>query len=248
MNSSFKNVRNASNDNFNVLYSYILNTMFTVGDYKYSSSSSDFNDWFLCDGRSLSASDYPDLFNIIGTSFGGGGGNFNLPDFRGRVFGMIGTGSGLTPRTLGNNVGAETHTLTLPQIPSHDHTGNTGSAGTHVHGVTDPGHTHTVNDPGHSHTLPQSLTPLTGVGPADDWTNGSGTNTGTSTTGITNQSNITSISIDSAGAHTHTIASNGGDQPHNNMQPTLFAGNVFILTKTITYFSNGFYGIMPVTI
>ena len=37
-------------------------------------------------------------------------------------------------------------------------------------------------------------------------------------------------------------------QSHNNMQPTLFAGNVFILSKNITYFSNAFNGIMPVTV
>jgi microcystin-dependent protein len=43
--------------------------------------------------------------------------------------------------------------------------------------------------------------------------------TGSSTTGIT---------INEAGAHSHTISSNGGDQYHNNIQPTLFYGNTFI--------------------
>jgi hypothetical protein len=48
--------------------------------------------WMLCDGRALSAADYPELYALIGTSFGDGSENnqnvsgnaFNLPDLRGR--------------------------------------------------------------------------------------------------------------------------------------------------------------------
>ena len=36
------------------------------------------------------------------------------------------------------------------------------------------------------------------------------------------------LSTSSVAAHTHTIASNGGNACHNNMQPTLFYGNMFI--------------------
>lgn len=32
-----------------------------------------------CDGRSLSTSEYPDLFNVIGYTYGGSGGSFNVP-------------------------------------------------------------------------------------------------------------------------------------------------------------------------
>ena len=41
--------------------------------------------WLLCDGRTVSRSDYPDLFNAIGISWGKGDGSktFNLPDLRG---------------------------------------------------------------------------------------------------------------------------------------------------------------------
>lgn len=36
--------------------------------------------WLLCDGRMLNAEDHADLFDVIGTRFGGGDGQFALPD------------------------------------------------------------------------------------------------------------------------------------------------------------------------
>lgn len=39
--------------------------------------------YMLCDGRSLNISDYPELYQAIGTIYGGSGSTFNLPDFRG---------------------------------------------------------------------------------------------------------------------------------------------------------------------
>ena len=43
--------------------------------------------WLICDGTLLNKTDYPELFNAIGYSFGGeeGGSTFGLPDLRGRV-------------------------------------------------------------------------------------------------------------------------------------------------------------------
>lgn len=60
-----------------------------------------------------------------------------LPDARGRVMGMIGTPSGgSTLRTMGENVGAESHTVMVGQLPSHVHhlSGSVQSAGNHNHG------------------------------------------------------------------------------------------------------------------
>ena len=59
--------------------------------------------WMLCDGRSLSSTDYPALFQVIGTTFGGDGQNFfNLPDFRnlplsksGGFYAILATGDSL---------------------------------------------------------------------------------------------------------------------------------------------------------
>lgn len=39
--------------------------------------------WMPCDGRTLSMDDYPELFDLIGTQYGGDGAGFALPDLRG---------------------------------------------------------------------------------------------------------------------------------------------------------------------
>lgn len=50
------------------------------------------NGWIPCDGRILSASQYPDIFAKIGTAFGSkGNGTFALPDLRGRMIVGMGT-------------------------------------------------------------------------------------------------------------------------------------------------------------
>lgn len=56
-------------------------------------------------------------------------------------------------------------------------------------------------------------------------------NNGSHTHTFTSNSNTTSVSVNNNGAHTHTFITNntGGGGSHNNMQPTLFCGNVFIL-------------------
>lgn len=85
--------------------------------------------WLVCNGQAISRSTYSNLFTAIGTSFGVGDGSttFNLPDLRGRTTIGVGQGSGLTNRTIGQSVGAETHVLTQDEMPSHTHTQNAHS-------------------------------------------------------------------------------------------------------------------------
>ena len=144
-----------------------------AGDLKYSIQSSDHNGWLKCDGRSLNRVTYAKLFAVIGTAFGNDDSvTFKLPDCRGRVLGTIGSGSGLTSRVLGSYVGEETHTMTISEMPSHNH------------GITDPGHHHSyVNN-----TNDQSVNTLTTQDTAADNADLSAT-TGTSTTGITINNN-----------------------------------------------------------
>jgi len=92
--------------------------------------------WLLCDGASLLRADYPDLFVVIGTTFGNvDGTHFNVPDFRGRIPVGTGTGTGLTTRTLGDNFGEETHTLITSETPVHNHA---DSGHTHGEGIAVP--------------------------------------------------------------------------------------------------------------
>ena len=73
--------------------------------------------WMFCEGQQLPISEYETLFNLIGTTYGGDGQSvFNLPDLRGRL--PIHFGNGFT---LAQNGGAETVTLTVAQMPTHNH-------------------------------------------------------------------------------------------------------------------------------
>lgn len=79
--------------------------------------------WALCNGQLLSINQNQALFSILGTTYGGDGRTtFGLPDLRGRAAMHAGTGPGLSPRPLGQKSGTETNTLTIQQMPSHNHT------------------------------------------------------------------------------------------------------------------------------
>ncbi|MEZ0602933.1 hypothetical protein ACAX43_12380 [Paraburkholderia sp. IW21] len=89
------------------------------------------SNWALCDGTS------------------------GTPDLRNRF--VIGAGSGYATGATG---GTTTYTLSVANMPSHNHGVNDPG---HAHGVSDPGHAHGVYDPGHAHnyayrsgTAPQS--------------------------------------------------------------------------------------------
>ncbi|MGE5343164.1 MAG: phage tail protein [Candidatus Omnitrophota bacterium] len=81
-------------------------------------------DWAFCNGQLMPINQNDALYALIGVTYGGDGQvNFNLPDFRGRVAVHRGTGSGLTPRTIGQTFGTETAALTnANQLPAHTHT------------------------------------------------------------------------------------------------------------------------------
>jgi len=89
--------------------------------------------FLLCDGTAVSRATYADLFAVVSTTYGVGDGSttFNLPNLRGRV--PVGFDSAQTEfDALGETGGAKTHTLTVAQIPAHNHdyngaTLNTGS-------------------------------------------------------------------------------------------------------------------------
>src|SRR5256885_2234964 len=73
--------------------------------------------WMFCEGQLLPISEYETLFNLIGTTYGGEGqSTFGLPDMRGRVPLHFGNGF-----TLAETGGVEEVTLTVSQIPGHNH-------------------------------------------------------------------------------------------------------------------------------
>jgi microcystin-dependent protein len=198
-------------DSFYATGNYFLDTFVLIpaGTIIMSAAIAEPGGWLNCDGRLFNITIYPDLFSAIGYSFGGSDQSFNLPDMRGRAGIGLGQGSALTNRTLGAVGGAETHTLTTSEMPSHSHTGTTASVGDHIHGVSDPGHAHsqtTINDDFNN----------SGASPPGFSSDSAGSRTWNNINSAT-----TGISINSAGAHTHTFTTDlsGGGTAHNNMQP-----------------------------
>lgn len=113
----------------------VSNPVGTIIPFAGASSPSGF---LLCDGTSVSSSNYLALHSVISNTYGGSAYtgaaalSFNLPDYRGRVLIGAGTGSGLTTRTLGGTVGAETHTLASTNIPQMT-SGTMSTNASHTH-------------------------------------------------------------------------------------------------------------------
>lgn len=80
--------------------------------------------WAFCNGQLLPINQNQALFALLGTMYGGNGQtNFALPDLRGRV--AIHKGG---PYTQGQAAGQEAHTLTIPEMPQHNHFVNASPA------------------------------------------------------------------------------------------------------------------------
>lgn len=79
--------------------------------------------YMFCNGQELNRVTYKELFNVIGTSYGEGDGEttFNLPNYNGRVPVGLDTNDEEF-NTLGKKTGEKEHTLTVNEMPSHDHT------------------------------------------------------------------------------------------------------------------------------
>ncbi|KPM47419.1 tail fiber protein [Jiulongibacter sediminis] len=86
-----------------------------IGTIQMWPTSSAPSGWLLCNGSSFSSGTYPDLASVLGGS--------TLPDFTGRF--PLGSGNsgenGSTNHSLGSDGGEETHTLTINEMPSHNH-------------------------------------------------------------------------------------------------------------------------------
>jgi microcystin-dependent protein len=212
--------------------------------------------YLWADGTVLNQAAYPELFSVIGTTYGAGGaGTFALPDCRGRF-----TLAASSTHAAASTGGAETVALTQTQMAGHIHQVNLGSS------VTDNNHTHNVSltsaEESANHAHPVSIT--TGNQNADHTHNlgysatasvpqgayagavmtpGPSTTTGTSAghghavngnTGIESVPHAHAISGASAGQnadHHHSVtgptdAGTGTSVAHENMPPYLVIGKV----------------------
>ena len=187
-----------------------------VGDSKFSFSELDHLGWLKCDGRILNTAEFYGLYSVIGNNYGGSGSQFKLPDMRGRVPGASGLGAirddqnrVLSTRAKGQYAGEEVHQLTIPEMPIHNHDNTVSENGLHNHGgATGTG--------GFSADTANPAVSATTMGVSDNI-----------------NSHTHSISNDGDHIHTVTIDNRGSDVPHNNIQPTLFLGNMFIFCGLI---------------
>jgi microcystin-dependent protein len=172
--------------------------------------------WLFCYGQVVGRAEYPALFSVIGVNYGIGDGSttFAIPDCRGRV--PIGkdnmggssanrittAGSGINGSIIGSGGGVEGVLLTADNIPPL--TGSAQSAGSHTHSLTNGTNKYQHFGSG-----------VSGVFSAD----------------ANVDDNYSGISLDEAGAHTHTVIVNAGVTPvaHNNLQPTIVL-NMIIYT------------------
>lgn len=96
--------------------------------------------WMICDGSSLSRTQYPDLFNTIGTAWGSAdASSFNIPDLRGVFLRGVNNGENKDPNALtrtaikpGGNTGDMIGSYQSDMYKQHNHQQNhqgTGSLG-----------------------------------------------------------------------------------------------------------------------
>ena len=179
-----------------------------------------------CDGSAVSRTTYAALYTAIGTTYGAGDGSstFNLPDLARRT--IAGAGGAATP-ALGNAVGAEggaeEHTLTVSEIPAHDHGGHTPSAGSHSHGsrytaVSGGSHSHLV---GVHYTDEDDFRDVIEGAYRNREIRYAPTPPSIRTSSAGSHSHGISGSSTSGGSHRHAIPSQGGGGGHSSLQPTV---------------------------
>jgi len=176
--------------------------------------------WAMCQGQNIAISANTALFSILGTTYGGNGqSTFALPDLRGRAPIGYGQGPGLTNNyVLGQKAGVEAVTLTIMQMPIHNHvatfTPGGGGGGGGVKASSAPG----------AVPAPSATNPTLAAATDPD---------GNVTINLYNAS-APDITLNTggggSGGGTVTVGNSGGSQPFSILQPIL-AVNYIICTE-----------------
>jgi microcystin-dependent protein len=177
--------------------------------------------WAFCNGQTLAISTNQALFALLGTTYGGNGvQTFMLPDLRGRTVVGTGQGLGLSPYSLGEPVGTNDVTLISQQMAAHIHatvvtqptSRGTGTATLYGvnsgNGQAQPGGNYLSNDT---------------TGGAKPYVH-----PGTGSTVQLSDDAITAANLN-VPPPTVTTALTGGNQPHNNIMPSIALNYIICL-------------------
>ena len=153
--------------------------------------------YHLCDGSSLNISDYPELYKVLGTTYGGSGTSFKLPNIQGSF--VAGKGAN-DYNTLGATGGANKVALGISEMPKHNHNTSSSVSNGEI----------TISGGNHNHTYTSPVEDDTKVGTYDG----------------NNVRDYSSKNTGGSGEHNHkfTLYARGGDSngstvPHENRPP-----------------------------
>ena len=120
-NPNVAEINKVTDDNMNEIKNTV-NTNTPVGSISLFAGKTAPTGWLICDGSAVSRTTYANLFSVLGTTYGKGDGSttFNIPNLKGKV--PVGLDSSDTSfDTIGETGGEKTHTLSIDEMPRHNH-------------------------------------------------------------------------------------------------------------------------------
>lgn len=165
----------------------------SIGGYWSSAPSG----YLLEDGAAVSRAAYSDLFTLLGTTYGSGDGSttFNLPDSQG--YAPVAKSNDVEFLTIGQKYGTKQETVSVSQMPDHDHD-------------------LCINSASGSYSCNTSFGIIA-------WGTGSSSDAGTIRVPTSSNSAMNSRTTGSSGTSAHLVGtrSTGDGQSHNNIQQSI---------------------------
>jgi microcystin-dependent protein len=167
--------------------------------------------WSFCLGQQISLSQNTALFSLLGTTYGGNGQTtFGLPDLRGRSGIGQGQGPGLSDYQIGQMSGVEATTLTLNNMPIHNH----AAVATPTQSTVQINATLQANSAAGSNALPATGNYLAGLsGKTGFYATSAGT--------TVDLAGVTATGTVNGGTPTVTVGNAGGSMPLSILNPYL---------------------------
>ena len=115
-------IRNPETNEWEEVFLPPTGDTFPIGMYGWFAGENAPTNWLRCDGQAVSRTEYKDLFDAIGTTYGAGDGSttFNLPNVNLENRTLVGS-SGDGEFSVGNTGGEKEHALTSAENGPHTH-------------------------------------------------------------------------------------------------------------------------------